>query len=280
MPTASPTSDAGSASSLWSTLVAFSGKTNQERQRYVADVLFPRAGLQPQLQPVPYHGPWTADQGNWDNLSNVWAMVPGSLPADQRRIIIVGAHFDKATYPGLSRKPGRSDGILKNATGVTVLAHVAEMLRQPRHDVIFVSFASEEPDPYLLGSKAFFGAAQDLDRVALFINLAVLGKGNLALVTGYSDERAAELVLLTARELGQNVEWRQSSTLTNSDQVTGYRNGLPVLAITCSGYEETDIHVPDDMLPAVDRQAFTNQFRIIARSIARIDLSLAPRGRS
>jgi hypothetical protein len=97
-------------------------------------------------------------------------------PPDAAREIVVGAHYDAARLADGSH----SDGMVDNAAGSVVLAHVARALadRPLRHRLRVVFFDLEEAG--LLGS-AHYAAALDRDRVAAMVNLDVQGYGDTVL---------------------------------------------------------------------------------------------------
>jgi len=276
--TPNPEAEFISQEGLWQALRGFSGKTNQQREAYIAQELFPNSGLTNiTKQPVTYNGPWGKEYGNWDDLSNLLALRSGSRPDKQGKRIIVGGHFDKATYPGRSRTPGISDGILDNASGVAAVAKIAQYLKDPLNDIQFIAFASEEPQPFFNGSRAYFDNLPDKENVLVYINLDVLGRGNLALVENSVDPELAEIAFQVARDEKLPLVWRPASHQTNSDQLIAQANGLKVLAITSDEFEWYDIHVPEDNLSAVDPDVFHRQYRLAARIIIAIDRHFAQR---
>jgi Zn-dependent M28 family amino/carboxypeptidase len=257
---------------LWQWLAGFSAKTNQERENYIATQLFPTAGIEDvHLQRVLYGGAWGEQYGNWDNLHNVIGLRRGTLPVDQRKTIAIGAHFDKVTYPGRSANPGFSDGILDNATGVALIASLAQAISRPFNDIKFVAFASEEPPPYFNGSRLYFSEAENTAGVLCYLNFDVLGRGNMAIITGSANQELADIALGVAKETGVPLVWRPSSTNTASDDLMAQAAGLRVLAFACDGYDRLDIHVPEDNLSAVDQDAYYQHYVLALKILAYLD---------
>lgn len=264
-----------SSDELWSDLSGFSGKSNQERERYIAEHLFPQAGLtEVTKQTVHYGGSWGAEYGNWDGLSNVIATRKGSL-ASGRKKIILGAHFDKVTYPGRSGRAGRSDGILDNASGVTAIAKIAQALRNPYNDIDVVAFATEEPEPYFIGSRIYFGKLPDEGRVLFFANFDCLGRGNLALIRGAADPTLSELLAGAVASQGIPLAWRPADKEVVSDHVIAQFFGIRVLSFTSDSFDWRNTHVPEDNLSAVNQEDYYRQYLLSLRIIAYLDAYLA-----
>lgn len=171
--------------------------------------------------------------------------------------MVVGAHYDKVTYPGRSATPGRSDGILDNATGTALLARLARTIPQPRHDLVVIALATEEAPPFFNGSKTYFGAlsGEELSGVLAYVNLDVLGRGDLAVVTNSSPPLSTVVQARTQAD-GLSLTWRGASTEVNSDHLIALAYGIPVLALTCTDYTSRNIHVPEDNLSAIDPDAY------------------------
>ncbi|MBI4499484.1 MAG: M28 family peptidase [Chloroflexi bacterium] len=259
------------------TLAGFSGKSNQERQAYLAERLFPEAGLTDiTLQRVYYDGGWGEEYGNWDGLHNVIGWRRGSLPEQQRRRIVVGAHYDKVTYPWRSATPGHSDGILDNGTGAALLARLAREVAPPKHDLVVVGFATEEPPPFFAGSTTYFGALspEERDAVLAYVNLDVLGRGELAMVMNSSPPLAA-VALARAASGGLGLTWRAVSLDVNSDHLPALSYGIPVLALTSTDYDGRHIHAPEDRLSAVDPAAYARHYATIRAILEALDQHFA-----
>lgn len=272
-PEANSAATAVDRDTLVGALVGFSGKSNQQRQTYIVETLFPQAGLTDiQVQSFPYSSPWGEEYGNWDGLHNVSAIRRGTLPDGQRKRIIVGGHYDKVTYPWRSATPGHSDGILDNGSGVAVLALLAREFPAPQNDLVFVGMATEEPPPYFNGSKAFFGqmSHDELAQTAAYVNIDVLGRGQLAAVVVSSPPLAAAAAVRVA---GAGLPFARVpvSSNNNSDHLTAQAYGIPALALTCTGYSARDIHVPEDNLSVIDPETYFEHYRAARAALQAVD---------
>ncbi len=268
--------EAASMDDLWNDLAGFSNKSNQEREQYVAERLFPKAGLADlSKQSVPYIGSFGSEYGNWDGLSNVVAVRKGSLPTSSRKLIVLGAHFDKVTYPRRSASTGRSDGILDNASGVNLIAKIVQAMPTPLNDIEVVAFASEEPEPYFLGSRIYFGKSADRPRMLFFANFDCLGIGNLALISQAEDPSLSNLAVRVAANEGTPLVWRAASGDVASDHLIAQYFGVKTLYFTTDGYDWHNTHVPEDNLSAVNKEAYYRHYLISLKIVAYLDAYLA-----
>ncbi|MDO8672334.1 MAG: M28 family peptidase [Dehalococcoidia bacterium] len=260
---------------LWADLAGFSNKSNQEREQYVAEYLFPKAGLADiSRESVPYTGSFGPEYGNWDGLSNVIARRGGSLPESSRKLIVLGAHFDKVTYPRRSPTGERSDGIFDNGTGVTIIAKIIQALQSPLNDIEVVAFASEEPEPYFLGSRVYFGKSSERQRMLFFVNFDCLGRGNLALVEK-GDPTLSEVAVRVADGEKLPLVWRTDIAEVASDNLIAEAFGVRTLYFTSDAYDWHNIHVPGDNLSAVNEEAYYRHYLISLQIVAYLDAYLA-----
>ncbi len=113
---------------------------------------------------------------------NVVGLLPGSDPALQAEIVILGAHFDHLGLGGQgSLSPDARivhNGADDNASGTAGLLHVAESMvgaAPPARSVLFIAFTGEEKG--LWGSAHFVAnPTVDLSRAVAMLNLDMVGR--------------------------------------------------------------------------------------------------------
>jgi len=146
---------------------------------------------------------------------------------DGDREIIVGAHYDAVKLPD-----GRyADGMVDNAAGSVVLAHVARALySQPlRHRVRVLFFDLEEIG--LLGS-AHYAATLDETKIAAMVNLDVQGYGDTVLF-GPSAHTGNETVYAAMHRVcaAQRFDCLQFPAYPPSDDRSFQQAGIPNISI-------------------------------------------------
>jgi len=129
------------------------------------------------------------DQGGYfqqfGSLRNVLAILPGSDPALENEVVVVGAHYDHVGYGTAANSYGPfgfvHNGADDNASGVAGLLEIAEaMLRlpaRPRRTILFAFWDGEEKG--LLGSSHFIRvrpAAVAGRRIVCSVNMDMIGR--------------------------------------------------------------------------------------------------------
>jgi len=104
---------------------------------------------------------------------NVVASIPGTL--NPERILILGAHHDAKAGGPQTDVPGADD----NASGVAAMLEVARVLKDikyaPRNTIRFISFAAEEVQRLLMGSRDYAKkAAAAKMNIKLMVNMDML----------------------------------------------------------------------------------------------------------
>ncbi len=187
-------------------------------------------------------------------VPNIIGVLPGNDPALKDEFIIVGAHFDHLGYGGPgsgSRQPDTvaiHNGADDNASGVAGVLELAERLSANRdalkRSVLFMCYNAEEEG--LLGSK-FFTANPlvDLEKVALMINMDMIGRYNEKLVIGGVGTSPGFEMMLKEFNRSHNLETSFSNEgYGPSDHASFYIENVPVLFFFTGTHE--DYHKPSD----------------------------------
>ena len=111
---------------------------------------------------------------------NVIAELPGT---NDNNVVMAGAHLD-------SRQEG--PGIQDNGSGSAALLEIAEQIAKlkPQNTLRFAWWGAEESG--LIGSTAYVNglSAEELDRIALYLNFDMIGSPNYIFMTYDADESA------------------------------------------------------------------------------------------
>lgn len=118
-------------------------------------------------------------------MRNILALVPGSDPACERELVVVGAHYDHVGYGTAANSYGPTglihNGADDNASGVAGVLEIAEVLQampaKPRRPVLLAFWDGEEKG--LLGSWHFVRVRPQplLDlRPVFVVNLDMIGR--------------------------------------------------------------------------------------------------------
>lgn len=159
-------------------------------------VYFERRGLAVELHPFEMQGM---------TLHNVIALQPGVVHPDT--MVVVSAHFDSVSEEAMTRAPGADD----NASGVTVVQTVADLLKDLRFEytIAYVCFNAEEQ--LMVGSQAWTADARAR-------GLQILGDLDFDMV-GYWNSRAPMDFDLEI-EANQASEWLMDAITNAADLYT------------------------------------------------------------
>ena len=216
---------------------------------------YPQAGscVRGYLQPFSAHAAADAHAGRPARAAeNVVAVVPGTDPALQGQVVIVGAHFDhlgRETEGALDPQAGDAirNGADDNASGTAAVLELARRIagHPARRTVLFVNFSGEELG--LLGS-AWFAAHPPvpLDSVQAMLNFDMVGRLRDDRLIVYGTGTAAALpALLDSANVAPALQLSPvPDGFGRSDHSSFYAQGVPVLHFF------TDVH--DDYHRATD----------------------------
>lgn len=196
---------------------------------------------------------------------NLICSVAGT--GEQRRKIIVGAHFDAVG----------GDGIVDNWSGAVLLPGLYDFLShgQRRHDFEFVAFAAEEKG--LWGSQAYLKAIgkEERRRIAAVVTMDSLGLTPTKCWTNGSTReliiaasRVAEALRLDFR--GVNVDG-----VGTTDSETFRHAGIPVLSLHSVTQATWGlINNKHDVWAAVSWRDYCDSYQLISALLAYLDQTL------
>lgn len=206
------------------------------------------------------------------NVIGVWrgARVPDSA-------IVICAHYD---HLGTLTHDGRRHvftGANDNASGVALLLHLAQRLRQSNYPytVVVIAFGAEELG--LLGSQHYVRqpVPLPLERIAMVWNLDLVGFGERGLVAvgGITPQR--DTLPMARRLLAANASMGSSSSIAplslrphrpNSDHWPFAQAGVPALFLFTEG-GPGHYHDVLDRAPTLTLHSFVRLARLIERAL-------------
>ena len=196
-------------------------------------------------------------------LPNVICYLPGS----SNRVIIVGAHFDRAS---------EGDGVVDNWSGASLLPSLYESLKiEPHsHTYIFIGFTDEERGE--LGSH-FYARQMTKDQVAAtdaMVNMDTLGLGSTEVWASHSDKRLAGALAFIAQRLnvpftGMNVEEVGS---TDSEQFAERKiPRITIHSLTQVTWNARILHTPKDRLSVLRLDDYYQTYTLLAAYLSFLD---------
>jgi aminopeptidase YwaD len=186
---------------------------------------------------------------------NVAALIPGSDPALDDQVLIIGAHYDHLGYGeegSLAPDAGKvHNGADDNASGTAALMEVARRMmeapEQPSRSVLFLAFTGEEKG--LWGSGHYVKEPLlPLENTVAMINLDMVGRLVENTLTVYGTGTAREWPALLEELNGRREEPFVLSLIPDgfgpSDQSSFYGESIPVLHFFTNTHAE--YHRPED----------------------------------
>jgi acetylornithine deacetylase/succinyl-diaminopimelate desuccinylase-like protein len=224
---------------------------NRKEVRAYLAAMLTRFGLEPKRQAYSAEG------------ESVYAILACGRPGAE--LVVLGAHYDTAR-----QSPGAND----NATGVAVVAAVAEqMVRVKRRtrDVAFVFFDEEERG--MRGSRAFAQWLKDEKRLVHSVHtIDQMGwdqDGDRAIELELPYEGAKELYAAGATALKMTIQMHVT-TEAGSDHSAFRRLGFKAVGLT-EEYRNKDttpfIHRPGDTAKTVNVAYLASTTRLVAKVI-------------
>ncbi len=220
---------------------------------YIVETLR-NAGLRPAGDEGTYYQ-------RFGTMRNILALVPGSDPACERELVVVGAHYDHVGYGTAANSYGPTglihNGADDNASGVAGVLEIAEVLQampaKPRRPVLLAFWDGEEKG--LLGSWHFVRVRpQPLRelRPVFAVNLDMIGRlrGDRVEVYGGRTMTGLRRILAEAnRETGLElvIDW---DIVDDSDHFPFIESRVPTVMLHTGLHDE--YHRPSDDVQLVN----------------------------
>jgi len=196
-----------------------------------------------------------------------------SLAGSSDKVIIVGAHFDKAP---------EGDGVVDNWSGASLLPSLYEAIKaEPRkHTYIFIGFTDEEPGE--IGSHFYVHQMTKAQVAATdaMVNMDTLGLASTEVWTSHSDERLTAALAYIASRLkiqvsGMNVEEVGS---TDSEQFSERHIArITIHSLTQETWNAHILHSPKDKISAIKLDDYYETYRLLGAYLSYLDqISFVP----
>lgn len=201
-------------------------------------------------------------------VPNVLATLPGTDPALQDEVVVVGAHFD---HMGTAGNGDIYYGADDNASGTAVVLELAEACveagLQPGRTILFAGFNAEELG--LLGSMTFVRAPTvPLETTVAMVNLDMVGGGDDSGVNvfGSMDGEWAWLMELVEDLAPADFPATLLPSMPNSDHASFLMAGVPAVMLLSSG-EHPVYHTPEDTFETIDGAEMESVARVAADTL-------------
>jgi hypothetical protein len=227
---------------------------NQERE-VTLKKLFAEAGCDSQhLSEQPVKG---------SKLPNVICSLAGSSD----KLIIVGAHFDKAS---------EGDGVVDNWSGASLLPSLYEAVKAaPRkHTYIFIGFTDEELGE--IGSHFYVHQMTKAQVAATdaMVNMDTLGLAPTEVWTSHSDERLTAALAYIANRLQVHLSGMNVEEVGTTDAEQFSQRHIPRITIHSLTQETWNAHIlhsPKDKISAIKLDDYYETYRLLGAYISYLD---------
>jgi Zn-dependent M28 family amino/carboxypeptidase len=230
------------------------GGSNQQRETTLKQI-FTEAGCDDQhLSEQPVKG---------SKLPNVVCLLPGT----SGKVIIVGAHFDRAS---------EGDGVVDNWSGASLLPSLFQAVKvQPRkHTYIFIGFTDEEKGE--VGSRYY---ARQMTKVQVaatdaMVNMDTLGLAPAEVWATHSDKNLISMLVQIARILNAPVTAVNVDQVGSSDSEQFAERKIPRITIHSLTQKTWDAHIlhsSKDKLSAMHLDDYYQTYRLVAAYVAFLD---------
>jgi Peptidase family M28 len=196
-------------------------------------------------------------------LPNVICVLPGSSD----KVIIVGAHFDRAP---------EGDGVVDNWSGASLLPSLFQSVKvQPRkHTYIFIGFTDEEKGE--VGSR-YYARQMTKDQVAAtdaLVNMDTLGLAPTEVWATHSDKHLTSMLVQIARFLNLPITGVSVEQVGSTDSEQFAERKIPRITIHSLSQKTWDAHIlhsSKDKLSAMNLDDYYQTYRLVAVYIAFLD---------
>lgn len=210
--------------------------------------------------------------------ANVAALLPGTDPAVQDEIIVIGGHYDHLGLGGpgsLAPNAGRGhihNGADDNASGIAGILELAEYFKahRLRRPLLVLAFSAEEMG--LLGSQAW--ASEKVvtpERCRAMFNFDMIGRlGSEGLIVdGVGTMPAWREVITSANTPALKLSMSSGAEGGRSDHAPFIQAGIPAVHFFTGAHE--DYHRPSDDTEKVNFEGMVDVLTVARHAIAAVD---------
>lgn len=190
-----------------------------------------------------------------------------TLPGTSGRVIIVGAHFDRAP---------NGDGVVDNWSGASLLPSLFEAVKaEPRkHTYLFIGFTDEEKGE--VGSRFYVQhmSKEDVAVTDAMVNMDTLGLAPAEMWVSHSDTRLVHAFASLAYQLHVPVKGVNVEQVGSSDGEQFAERNIPRITIHSLSQETWNariLHTSKDKISAVRLDDYYATYHLLAAYIAYLD---------
>lgn len=192
------------------------------------------------------------------------------LPGEDGKVIVVGAHFDKA-------KAG--DGAADNWSGAALLSSFYKSLagQKRRHTFRFIGFSEEEAGLY--GSKDYVRqlSKQQRAEIVAMINVDSVGLTPSKVWASRADKNFLNSLISIAEYLQLPLRRMDVEEIGDSDSRPFLEAKIPVIDIHSITSETLPIlHTSKDTLDKIEMDSYYDTYKLIAAYLAYLDATWPP----
>jgi Zn-dependent M28 family amino/carboxypeptidase len=187
----------------------------------------------------------TTEEQDQTTARNVLGLLPGSDPAHDHEVVVIGAHYD---HLGHEPDGGIMNGANDNASGVATLLEIARLWQaegfRPARSVLFAAWDGEEQG--LLGSSHYVEhPTHSITQTVSMLNLDMVGAGETLQIDG--EGSVAAQLEVGAETYGVTYT---STFHGRSDHVPFYAAGVPAAMLIW--WPDDFYHTVDDEIDAIE----------------------------
>lgn len=205
-------------------------------------------------------GEITIEKFNKDKINNVVLRKKGK----SEETVIIGAHYDK-TEEGC--------GAIDNWTGVSVVAHLYQTIRQLETEKSYIFVAFDQEEEGLLGSEAMAKAIpkKSLPEYCAMVNIDSLGFTFPYALRSISSPKMTAIAKNVAEE--NNLKFYEIDLAGASSDSASFKNRR-IPAITFSGLDnqwKTYLHSSSDKLEKIKMESVYLSYRFVLAFIGKLE---------
>ncbi len=241
-------------------LMAATGKSMEEVHRNIDANLVPQSCELPQVS-VTMASDLASDRFLTQNVIAWW---PGSDPALNNEIVVIGAHYDHLGARGDSAIYHGADDNASGTAGVMAVAKAFSSCPQrPRRSIVVICFTGEEKG--LFGSRYYVGTDPlfPLAQTVAMINLDMIGRNDTSAVEVFGANRSPDLAAILKdvnQSLKLKLDLKDDRRVGGSDHVSFFRKKIPYLFFNTGTH--VDYHRPSDTAEKIDAEKMAQIARL------------------
>lgn len=189
------------------------------------------------------------------------------LPGTSDKVIIVGAHFDRAP---------EGDGVVDNWSGASLLPSLYQAIKgEPRkHTYIFIGFTEEERGEIGSGFYVQRMTKQQVAATEAMVNMDTLGLGPPEVWASHSDQLLTSALVIMAKSMNIPIVGENVEQVGSSDAEQFAERKIPRItfhSLTQETWNAGILHTSKDKLSAMRLDDYYQTVRLLEGYLAYLD---------